>query len=260
MKQLLISIIILLIAISLKAQNDSLSNSINEYSFDLYKQIKTDEANLFISPLSTYYALMLAYEGAKNDTKEVFERVLKIKDTSLLENFIEFTKNLLTSKNPENSIKISNALWIKDGLNIKKVYKNKIETRYLSEINQVDFNKNNEVANEINEWVSKNTNGLIKNIINGSSINEYTRLIITNAIYFYGRWENEFRRQFTEPDDFNSIDGDDKEIDFMNGTQNVNYYENKYLQFIAKSYIGHDKSFCIILPKKRYNLMILKKY
>ena len=53
----------------LKAQNNENSNSLNRYSFDLYRETKVEKENLFLSPLSTYHALFVAYKGSKNKTR-----------------------------------------------------------------------------------------------------------------------------------------------------------------------------------------------
>jgi serpin B len=50
--------------------------SLNNFSFDIYRQIKSDKENLFFSPLSIDLALLMAYEGAMSETKSEFEKVL----------------------------------------------------------------------------------------------------------------------------------------------------------------------------------------
>jgi serpin B len=49
-----------------------------------------------------------------------------------------------------------------------------------------------EVTNEVNLWVEKETNGLIKEILPQGSVDNLTRLIFANALYFKGSWDNPF--------------------------------------------------------------------
>jgi serpin B len=54
----------------LNAQISEISKSLNQYSFDLYNGTKVEKENLFLSPFSTYYALLSAYEGSKKKQKQ----------------------------------------------------------------------------------------------------------------------------------------------------------------------------------------------
>lgn len=255
MKRHTILIFLIFVAISANSQIDKLTKSLNDYSFDLYGQIKSDNENLFVSPLSTYYALLIAYEGAKSETRQEFEKVLHIDNSEYLSSFNDFSKNLITWRDSSNYLNISNAIWIQKDFSIKVDYKNEIIEKYSSDLKMVDFKQKIIASDEINNWVTDKTNGLIKNIISPNDINNYTRLIISNAIYFIGKWRNEFDKGLTKPDVFYSINNDESKIDFMNKTEYLNYYENKDYQFISKAYEGDDKSFCIILPKNRYGLI-----
>lgn len=259
MKQHAVLIILLSITLSTYSQIDKLTKSLNGYSFDLYGQVKTDNENLFVSPISTYYALLIAYEGANSETRQEFEKVLHIDNSKFLSRFNDFSENLITWKDSSNYLNISNAIWIQKDFSLKADYKNTIVQKYSSDLKTVDFKQKINASKEINDWVTNKTNGLIKNIISPNDINEYTRLIISNAIYFIGKWDDEFDKKMTKPDDFYSFNKSKSEIEFMNKTEYLSYYENNEFQFITKPYKGNDKSFCIILPKKQYGLVDIEE-
>ena len=79
---LFVMLLLILSSRELIAQTNDYNNSLNNYSFDIYREAKVEKENLFLSPLSTYYALLLAYEGSKNKTKQEFENVLYFKNSS----------------------------------------------------------------------------------------------------------------------------------------------------------------------------------
>ncbi|WP_320019129.1 serpin family protein [Labilibaculum manganireducens] len=255
MKHYTFLIILLLTTFSTYSQVDRLTKSLNAYSFDLYGQIKTDNENLFVSPLSTYYALLVAHEGAKNETKAEFEKVLHIDNSESLTNCKDFSENLISLRDSSNYLNISNAIWIQKDFSVIEDYKNQIIEKYSSDLKTVDFKQKISASNEINNWVTNKTNGLIKDIICPKEINTDTRLIILNTICFIGKWRDEFNKGLTNSDYFYSINKEKSDVDFMNKTEYLQYYENKDFQFISKPYEGNDKSFCILLPKSRYGLI-----
>lgn len=252
--KIIILILIIISTLINNAQTIDLTSSLNSYSFNLYREIKVEDKNLFFSPFSTYLALMIAYEGTRSNTKNEFDKVLHIENPYLLNDLEGFSSNLVTWQDSSNFLNISNAIWIQDKYKIESTYLNNVQ-KYDADVKSIDFIKKQEAVFEINNWVSEKTNNLIKNILNPNDINEYTRLVISNAIYFIGKWADEFERRLTKPDDFYSISNEVVQIDFMNKTEFQKYFENDEFQFISIPYKGHDKSFCIILPQKRYGLI-----
>ena len=71
------------------------------------------------------------------------------------------------------------------------------------------------MISEVNSWVEKNTNGLIKEILPPGSVDSFTRLILANALYFKGAWEKKFDASKTVKRDFYLVDGSSVEAPFM---------------------------------------------
>ena len=245
---------ILLSTLSSFAQIPKLTSSLNEYSFDLYKVIKNDYKNTFFSPISTYLALSLAYEGAKSETKCEFDKVLHVASNEMHNDILKFINTSKIRIDSLTDLNISNAIWIPENIKIERTYKDIIHSKYSAEVKSADFSNKNKTVSEINQWVSIKTNDLINEIISPYDINEYTRIIITNAIFFIGKWANQFDKDLTKKDVFYSINKEKVQVDFMNQTEYLNYYENDDFKFVCIPYKKNYKSFCIILPKKRYGI------
>jgi serpin B len=241
-------------AFGLMAQKADMAGSLNSFSIDLYKQLKTEKENLFFSPVSINIALNMANEGAKSDTRAAFEKVLHIDPNVSDSETIDFMMQLKNFKDSSNYLNISNAIWIQDNFKINADFRDKIQTKYSSEAFQVDFLNENNSALQINKWVSEKTNHLIPEIISPAQIDDSTKLVITNAIYFIGTWLSIFDKELTREDDFYSIENQTVRLDFMHSIENLDYFENKDFQFISKEYDGYDKSFCVILPADTYGI------
>ncbi|NXV54585.1 ILEUA inhibitor, partial [Molothrus ater] len=50
---------------------------------------------------------------------------------------------------------------------------------------------------QINGWVEERTEGKIQNLLAEGTLDSLTRLVLVNAIYFKGKWEEQFNKQST---------------------------------------------------------------
>ena len=55
---------------------------------------------------------------------------------------------------------------------------------------------------QINGWVADNTNQKIREIVPRDAVDELTKLILVNAIYFKGDWNKKFDPKLTKEDNF----------------------------------------------------------
>ncbi|KAK6160765.1 hypothetical protein DH2020_004146 [Rehmannia glutinosa] len=72
-----------------------------------------------------------------------------------------------------------------------------------------------EVTKEVNTWADKETNGLIKDILPSGSVDATTRLILANAVYFKGAWNEKFDASITKDHDFFLLNGTSVQVPFM---------------------------------------------
>ena len=80
----------------------------------------------------------------------------------------------------------------------------------------MDFLHNAEAARgRINQWVEEQTRKRITNLLAPGTLTPATRLVLTNAIYFKGRWAEEFDQQDTQEADFTRADGTTVKTMFM---------------------------------------------
>ena len=237
--------------ISSGAQQVEQIGSLTGFSFDLYNQLKSENENLCFSPFSIEMALLMTQEGARSDTRTAFEKVLHIDSAMNTGTVQESIQELISCKDSSNQLKIANAIWIQNNFHMTAGFQKSIQTHYLADAFQVDFSDRSKSANQINTWASQKTSQLIRNVISPNQINDSTRLVVTNAVYFMGKWAKKFDTNRTRKDDFYGLNADTVKVDFMHETEKMDYFENNEFQMITKYYKGYDKSFCVILPKKR---------
>ncbi|HEY5505792.1 MAG TPA: serpin family protein, partial [Sedimentisphaerales bacterium] len=122
---------------------------------------------------------------------------------------------------------------------------------YGGDLQQVDFSTQTEPARKtINAWVESKTRDKIKELIKPGMLDSMTRLVLTNAIYFKGKWESPFKPERTEDSPFVLPDGQKVNVLMMNQTGKFDYMETNDIQVLEMPYVNNDLSMVILLPKK----------
>lgn len=230
-----------------------LVDSLNDFSFNFYKQIsEREEGNIFFSPYSIFTAFSMAYEGARGNTATEMQNVLNIQqnDPASLGSFGKIY-NLLNQDQDGYIICTANAFWAHQDYEFLLDYLSLLQNFYMAEANELDFANNVEAAEIINNWIEDQTNNKIQDMIEASMLSDFTKLILTNAIYFKGEWAIPFDPDNTFETDFELTIDYTVKVNMMENVDNgFNYTETEYLQILELPYVGDDLSMIIILPKE----------
>ncbi|KAM0848312.1 hypothetical protein ACQ4PT_054468 [Festuca glaucescens] len=189
---------------------------------------KNANSNLVFSPLSIYAALGLLAAGARGDTKDEILRVLGAPSRRQLKKFVSrvATDTLMDQSGSGGPhIAFACGIWSDLTCQLKAAYRSTIVDKFKAEANGVDFIKNPEAARvQINAWVAQTTSNLIDSVFAPGSITRLTRVVLGNAIYFKGKWDEPFSKKCTRDRHFYRLDGGHVDVPFM---------ESGSFQFIA---------------------------
>jgi serpin B len=227
----------------------------NEFAFDLYSFLNKGEGeNIFYSPYSVFSALTVTYEGSREKTAEEIASVLHLPEEGVLRSGFGALYNQINNEEKEYELNAANALWAQKDYPFLKEYIDIIQQSYGGEITNLDFVGDTESSRKtINEYIEEKTNDKIKNLIPQGALSSLTRMVITNAIYFKGKWKLEFDKEDTRELDFyitpeNSVKTD---MMFMNPKETeFNYLETEEIQVIELPYQGGEVSMFVLLPKE----------
>lgn len=222
------------------------------FAIDLYRQLSKEQAgkNLFVSPYSISIALAMAVEGARGKTAEEMGKVLHFPKaarrvggdaqlipwrTSLIHTGMaqisgDLMRKAKKAKHPFE-LRIVNALWADQTTPFRQQFVARLNDSYgTGGAYLCDFvNKAEQERTRINNWVAEKTNNRIKDLLPAGSLHNSTRLVLTNAIYFQGAWQQVFDRRKTKPADFFTVGGKRVKVPMMSGT-----FENVKFAFIGK--------------------------
>jgi serpin B len=244
------------------AEYEQFIASANGFGFSLFHLLKQDDANMVFSPVSIAVALGMTFAGAENNTKT--EMAAALQNDLSDEAFHAAGSRLmidLESRNiaphevedaeGEKSLQLSlvNATWAQQDYAIEAPFLDVLAVNYDSGVKLLDFHAAPEASRlTINEWIAENTNQKIEDLIPEGAIEETTRLVLTNALYFYGSWAQTFRVESTNDGTFHTLSGEEVTVPMMHNEGSYPYGQGDGFQIADMRYDGNDLAMTIVLP------------
>ncbi|NEP86138.1 MAG: serpin family protein, partial [Okeania sp. SIO2C2] len=225
------------------------------FAFQLFSEIQKSQSNknIFISPSSIAIALSMTYNGAEGKTRDAMTKALNFQGMSL-EEVNQANKELgilLNSLNPDIKLDIANSIWTKKGMSFEPTFMQRNQNFYQSKVSQIDF-EHPRSPEIINNWVNDITKGKIDKII--EKLEPNTVMVLLNAIYFQGNWEQEFAEYSTKEQPFYLPNGTKKQHPIMFQSSRYLYYEDEEFQAVSLPYGEGGVSMYIFLPKEKVGL------
>ncbi|MHA1106352.1 MAG: serpin family protein [Promethearchaeota archaeon] len=231
---------------------------------DIFQAMKTPEENLFFSPLSIYTLLSMVFAGARGLTETQIKTVLHIK-LDQIRFHSEFKKLLrVFQRDTGSELSMANLLCIHKNYQLFEKYLWIVEDTYGGAIWKLDFNAIPETCSKINAWVAEHTQGKIKDVIH--TLKEDIGLVLVNAIYFKGTWENLFEEKDTEDENFTLLSGEEILVPMMHQKEKFRLLNEDGYQILEMPYKGirvfgslERISMIIFLPEKKDGIEEIEK-
>ena len=171
--------------------DDKFKEAYSDFSVELFKKSFSDNQNTLISPLSVTLALAMTANGANGQTKIEMETLLG-KDIPLeqLNSYLCGLTDELTSDDGF-TLCTANSIWFRDDENRLKIENSFLQTNadyYKAAAFKRSFDSS--TCDEINKWVSDNTDGMVDKILDEIPYEAIMYLI--NAVSFDAEWESEY--------------------------------------------------------------------
>lgn len=239
---------------------DDLVQGNSAFAFDLYGALRNQDGNLFYSPHSISVALAMTYAGARGETARQMEEVLRFQLPADQLHPAFNVLDLVLSSRGENGggqdggdfrLNIANAVWGQKGYAFLPHFLDTLAENYGAGMRAVDFVENPEASRTaINDWVAERTEETIQDLIPQGVIDQMTRLVLTNAIYFNAAWCYPFDEDRTTSDPFHLLSGDRVNVPMMHRTETFNHavHETTQAQAVELLYAGEEASMIILLP------------
>jgi len=205
-----------------KAELAKLVDGNNVFAFNLFQVLRQKESNLFYSPYSISEALAMTYAGARGETEEAMADALNfyLPQDRLHPAFNSLDLQLkhrgegAKGKDDEGfRLHVVNAIWGQKDYKFLGEFLDVLAQNYGAELRILDFvNETEQSRLTINKWVNDQTEERIKDLVPQGAINQLTRLILTNAIYFNAAWQHPFNEDATSDGLFHLLSNNDVNV------------------------------------------------
>ena len=240
------------------------SNDNSEFAINLYRQLGTEvNGNIFFSPYSVSVSLLMTWAGARGLTKKQMSETLNLSlsGENLYSTFSSFESYL--DKVRESGVvelAIANSIWPEKSYKLLNSYTSLLKKYFNVSVTSLDYKSDaNNSRIRINEWVGGKTQNKITEFIPANQIDASVRLVLTNAIYFQGKWENPFKEALTEEETFYVSPEVRLRVPLMLQTSSFPYIERETVQALELPYKGGDLSMLVLLPKEGTSLKELER-
>ncbi|XP_077077722.1 leukocyte elastase inhibitor-like isoform X2 [Siphateles boraxobius] len=256
---------------------ESLTAANTQFSLDLFKKISEGNAsgNVFFSPVSISSALAMVSLGARGNTAAQMIKVLGFNnepptpaelkkcpeekpEDQIHSSFNKFMSELNKPGVPY-VLSLANRLYGEQSYQFVEKFLNDAKSYYEAGLEKVDFKNESEAARvNINKWVEEKTQERIKDLVPQGAIDGMTKLVLVNAIYFKGNWEEKFPKEATRDGQFKLNKNKTKPVKMMEWRSKDHRKEKFPLAFIPEinsqvlelPYVGKNLSMLIILPNE----------
>nr|XP_025853501.1 serpin B8-like isoform X1 [Vulpes vulpes] len=242
---------------------DDLYEANGSFAINLLKMLGREDSsrNVFCSPLSISSALAMVFMGAEGNTAAQMSQALCLsRDGDIHQGF----RSLLAEVNKSGTqylLRTANRLFGEETCDFLPAYRESCQKFYQAELEELSFAKDTEECREhINHWVTEKTEGKISEILGAGTVDALTKLVLVNAIYFKGKWHEQFDRKSTRGMPF-KINQERKTVQMMfkQAKFKMGYVDDVHTQILELPYAGEELSMVILLPDDNTDLAEVEK-
>ncbi len=230
-----------------------------DFDTALYRAVAGSPGNQFVSPYSVSSAFALLYPGAGGETGAEIARVFGFDPSAQSEaQQTRALANALQSQTGGSEFTVANAAWVERTMSLRPEYARMIRDEMGGVIEPVPFIANQPAAlRQINQWAARETHDRITEII--TVPDPLRRLVLTNAVYFKGKWSDQFTANATRDGDFFTGAETRVRARLMRQLTNARYLETPTFQAADFDYDDGAFALAVFLPRERTGIAAFER-
>ena len=220
----------------------------NDFAFQLLRQL--DSGNQIVSPHSLRTAFAMCIAGTDGATNQEIAQVLGLAGGAKTHAEIAKMQAALDAAGRGKiKLRTANRLWGNNRAGyFEQPFLDFARKHYGAGLGHVDFVQVDAARALINRWISEQTTGKVPELLPDRSITADTVMVITNAIYFLGYWEDKFEVKRTREMPFHVSAKEDVQVPFMQRTGEYGVAATQGCTALALPYQGGELRMVVMLP------------
>nr|KAF6383601.1 hypothetical protein mPipKuh1_015611 [Pipistrellus kuhlii] len=232
---------------------EQLSLANTRFALDLFRTLKDSDpsGNIFFSPMSISSALAMVFLGSRGTTAAQMSKTLHFNAVKEIHSSFQSLNADINKRGAPYLLKLANRLYGEKTYEFLPEFLASTQKMYGAELANVDFQKASENARKvINEWVKGQTEGKIPELLAAGVVDNMTKLVLVNAIYFKGNWQEKFSQNATTDTPFRLNKKDTKTVKMMYQKSKFpfGYIKDLKCRVLELPYQGRELSMVILLP------------
>ncbi|XP_006888813.1 PREDICTED: leukocyte elastase inhibitor-like [Elephantulus edwardii] len=228
---------------------EQLSTANNHFALDFFRVLseKNPTVNIFFSPFSISCAVAMVLAGAKGSSAAQLSKAFHFDSIEEIHSKFQCLNAKINTRDASYILRLANRLYGEKTYHFLPDFLATIQKIYGVDLANVDFqHASEEVRKEINQWVKDQTEGKIPELLTSGMVNNLTKLVLVNAIYFKGKWQERFLEKYTTEEQFHLNKKDNKMVKMM--------YQ---MTIFPYGYIDEVKCHVLVLPYKDNELSMV---
>jgi serpin B len=220
------------------------------FGADLYRALPS-AGNLVFSPASIAAALRMTLCGARGATAAELARALHLDSPAEAAGGLALLSAALAGPHGDALVfRAPNTMWVQAGYPIEPSFTAALRQAAAVSVRDADFIRAAGAARqEINDLISKQTEGKISDLIPPGVLDTCTRLVLANAIYLKAAWLHPFPEAATQDAPFQLAAGAPPvDVATMRLTETLRYLRGDGFQAVMLPYRDGQLAMTITLP------------
>ncbi len=236
--------------ISLDTRQDACNSKFNTFAFSMLEEIEAESGSngYFFSPLSVEFVLGILANGCSGETRNQICSAIGTEDIDGLNSYAVTMLEKLPTIDKRTKLSLANLVVFDNKVPVNESFKKIVNNNYFADIDNQDLSSPKTVS-FINDWASRKTDGLIKNVTNRDALRN-SPVFLANAVYFKGLWAG-FKFDRIKDQSFTTVTGRKIKVDMLE-TENPDLVWASFERYshLTIPFGNHSFVLNIFLPNK----------
>jgi serpin B len=224
----------------------------NDFTTRLYARVRRAPGNVMLSGTSVRQALGIVAlgAGAGSDTEREMSTALALPTDRARRSALAIAETAAWQEAKGSAeLALANRIWTEQSFATKPDFTAAANAAFGAGVGSVDFQHAPDVARRsINTWAAEATSHKIENLLGEGTVDQRTRLVVANAVYFKARWSATFPVKATKNEPFAAQPGSKTDVATMHESSVHRFAKTASERVLEMRYSGSQLSMLLVLP------------